>query len=205
MIKLIEPQWWVALLQALHAWMMASPQLIIWIPRLADLFVFSYPIFLIAVYAIGRIKKNVYYKKAALRVFFATIISVVVNVFIQFFVDKVRPNFVLNLLDQKTETILHRFLPSSSFPSDHAALSMGLAIAVLMRGIQKKDRLFVWFGVLFIVCSLVMSFSRITIAVHWPTDVIGWSLLGIVIVLILSNKKIYKLIDRFSGWIGKYI
>jgi membrane-associated phospholipid phosphatase len=36
------------------------------------------------------------------------------------------------LADEKTETILHKFLPSSSFPSDHAALSMAIAMGTLV-------------------------------------------------------------------------
>lgn len=173
MITLIEPVWGVTVLQFLHVWMMGNPNLIVRMPRLADVFVFSYPVFLVAVYATGWIKKNIYYKKAALLVFFSTVLSIVVNICIQFFFVKARPDVTLGLANPQTESILHKFLPPSSFPSDHAALSMGLAVATLMWGIQKRDRLFIWLGVLFVVFSLVMSVSRVTIAVHWPTDVIG--------------------------------
>jgi membrane-associated phospholipid phosphatase len=81
--------------------------------------------------------------------------SVVVNVAIQFFVDKSRPNVVLGLADLKQETVLHQFLPSGSFPSDHAAVSMSIAMISLFRGIKNKDKKFLRFGGILIIFSLV--------------------------------------------------
>lgn len=185
--------------------MNSSQNLIHWLPILADVFVFTYPVFLIWLYVTWRIKRTIYYKRASLFVFTGTFLSVCLNVFIQFFVDKTRPNFVLWLLDEKTESILHKFLPTSSFPSDHAAVSMWLAMATLFWWIKNKDRKFIWFGVVFLMFSLIMCFARITIAVHWPTDIIWWLLVGILAVTILNNKKIFSLFDKIFCWIGKII
>ena len=70
----------------------------------------------------------------------------VINIGIQFFVDKIRPNVVLGLIDLKHETILNKFMPTSSFPSDHAAITMSIAMMSLFRGIKNKDKKFLRFG-----------------------------------------------------------
>lgn len=201
MLKLIEPNWWIVFLKNLNWWMNSSQTLIHWLPILADVFVFTYPVFLILLYITWRIKRNIYYKRASLFIFTTTFLSTCLNVFIQFFVDKTRPNFVLWLIDKKTESILHTFLPTSSFPSDHAAVSMWLAMATLIWWINNKDRKFIWFGVVFLIFSLIMCFSRVTIAVHWPTDIIWWILVGILAVIMMNNKRIFSLFDRIFCWI----
>jgi membrane-associated phospholipid phosphatase len=124
-----------------------------------------------------------------------------VNIGIQFFVDKVRPNVVLWLVDLKQETVLHSFLPSASFPSDHAAVSMAIAMMSLFRGIKNNDRKFLRFGGILIIFSLITSFARVTSGVHRPTDIIWWSLVWIIVPLLLMWKPIY----RFGTWIAQRI
>lgn len=196
MFKLTEPNWWIVLVKNLNWWMNSSQSLIHWLPILSDVFVFTYPIFLVWLYVMWWIKRNSYYKKTALFIFSGTFLSICLNVFIQFFVDKTRPNFVLWLVDEKTESILHKFLPSSSFPSDHAAVSMWFAMATLFRWIKNRDRKIIWFGIIFFLFSLIMGFSRITIAVHWPTDIIWGMIVGLIVIIVLSNKKIFNLFDK---------
>jgi membrane-associated phospholipid phosphatase len=93
------------------------------IPVTADVFVFLFPILLIIIYLIGIVKGNDKIKESALWIFWSAIITSVINVLIQFFFEKLRPS-VLLFGSNDTETILHKFLPNSSFPSDHAAMSM---------------------------------------------------------------------------------
>ena len=95
MFHLTEPQWGVVLSKSLHTWMQASPFLLFWIPKCADLFVLTYPIYLLILYIYGMAKKKIYYKKAAIFIFVGAILSEVVNILAQFFVDKARPNVVL--------------------------------------------------------------------------------------------------------------
>ncbi|MFZ2150556.1 MAG: phosphatase PAP2 family protein [Candidatus Absconditicoccaceae bacterium] len=191
MIVLKEPLWGELLLKKLYYWMFANETLVWLIPFLADVFVFVYPVYLVILFICGIIKKKFYYQSSALFAFFATLISVCINIFIQFFIDKARPSVFLELSDLKAQTVLHKFLPSSSFPSDHAAVSMAFASAVFFRGVKNKDKNFIILGIIFYVFSLTMSFARVTSGVHWPTDVIAGSIIGIVVALILFNKNIF--------------
>jgi len=205
MYKIVEPQWWVNLLKSLFAWMQAS---VFWsyrIPVMADIFVFTYPVYLLALYVYWRVKKNIYYKIAALYITAGIAISFIVNIWMQFFVDKVRPNVVLWLADLKNETILNTFMPTSSFPSDHAAVTMSIAMMSLFRGIKNKDKKFLRFGGILIIFSLVTWFARVASWVHWPTDIIAGSLIWILIPLLLMRKPIYKLGTWIAEWIGKTI
>jgi hypothetical protein len=103
MFTLLEPQWGIDLLVSLNAWMMASPTLVYWIPKLADIFVFVYPVFLLVMYfwrmengkRIRDNAKNMYYKIAALWIGFSVLATVMVNVLIQYVFAKVRPNVIL--------------------------------------------------------------------------------------------------------------
>jgi len=216
MWKLVEPQWWVSLLKWLFAWMQASIFWSYWIPILADVFVFTYPVYLLILYVywmtqrlkrwnVEVLKRWMYHKIAALYIFAGTIVSIVVNIGIQFFVDKVRPNVILWLANLKNETILHKFMPSSSFPSDHAALSMGIAMMSLFRGIKNKDKKFLRFGGILIIFSLVTSFARITSWVHRPTDIIAGSVVGILVPLVLMWKPLYRFGTRIAERIGKVV
>ena len=132
MIKLVEPLWSLNLSKALFAWMQASTFLSHRMPILADVFVFSYPVYLVALYLYGMINKRISYKIAAIFIFLGTLLTTIVNIIIQFFIDKVRPDVVLGVADLKTPSILHKFLPSASFPSDHAAISMGIAFSSIV-------------------------------------------------------------------------
>lgn len=195
--------------------MMSNEYLIYWIPKLADIFVFTYPVYLLALYGYGMFSKKlkaegwklsrIYYKKSAMYIFVSMWVAILTNIVIQLIVDKARPDVLLWLIDNKTESILHKFLPAGSFPSDHAALSMAIAMATLMWWIKKKDKRYTYFSIVLFIFSIIMSMSRITAAIHWPTDIIVGILVGLWIPWILMNKKIYKILDKLFGWIGRII
>ena len=79
---------------------------------------------------------------------------------------------VLNQVEME-ETLLHEILPTSSFPSDHAVVSMAFAVGTLLWGIYGKKKFFTWSGVIFLVISLVMCVCRILTLVHWPSDIVA--------------------------------
>jgi membrane-associated phospholipid phosphatase len=138
MIKLIEPLWSVTISKSLFAWMQASAFLSHWMPILADIFVFTYPVYLVVLYVFGmaiglrRKAEGLKYKIAAIFIFFGTLLTAIVNIVIQFFIDKARPDVILGVVDLKTPSVLHKFLPTASFPSDHAAISMGIAFSSIV-------------------------------------------------------------------------
>ena len=205
MIKLVEPLWSLNLSKALFAWMQASTFLSHRMPILADVFVFSYPVYLVALYLYGMINKRISYKIAAIFIFLGTLLTTIVNIIIQFFIDKVRPDVVLGVADLKTPSILHKFLPSASFPSDHAAISMGIAFSSIVWWVKNKDKKYIRFGAILIVFSLITSFARLTSAIHWLTDIIAGSVIGILVPWILMNKKISTLVEKFGIWVGGII
>ncbi len=191
MIVLKEPLWWEMLLKNLYYRMLKNELLVWMIPLLADVFVFLYPIYLLVVFLRWTIKKKFYYQSSALFTFFTSVLSVLINIIIQFVLEKSRPNIILWLSDFKTETILHKFLPESSFPSDHAAVSMAFASAIFFRWLKNKDKKFIIWGIVFYIFSLIMSFARVTSWVHWPTDVIAGSIVWIAVAWVLFYTRIF--------------
>lgn len=209
MFTLQEPSRWINLVTTLNEYMKYHDFLLKVIPITADIFVFLFPILLVIIYIIWLFKKSDKIKESALRVFWSAIITSVINVCIQFFFTKSRPTMMLFWHEE--ETILHKFLPNSSFPSDHAAMSMGFALWLLIRWIKQKDKKYTWLWILFLIFSLIMWFSRIMVWVHRPTDIIWWFAVWIIVPLILSSNWIYRLLKRvlitpiisFQKWIWK--
>ena len=207
-ISLIEPSRWMNILnrwidiQGEYEWIASLA------PTFADIFVFAYPIFLLSIYLYAIIKKKSNIKQWAFYIFFATLIAVLINIWIQSFFYKERPIVVLNHVEAE-ETLMHGLLPPSSFPSDHAVVSMAFAMATLLWGIFNKRKFFVWSGIIFIIVSLIMTVCRILTLVHRPSDILAWLWLWIIVPLILMIRpfryalirKVINPIIRFEQWV----
>ncbi|HPC34537.1 MAG TPA: phosphatase PAP2 family protein [Candidatus Absconditabacterales bacterium] len=191
-----EPVWGYNLLLFLNEYMKYHNFLLISIPITADVFVFFYPVLLVILYLVGLFKNKDYYKESALWIFWSGVLSMLFNIVVQFFCDKVRPNILLGLEYEKIETILHKFLPQSSFPSDHVAMSMGIAVGIILWGTRNKDKKFIYMGIVFVLFSLITGVSRVMVGVHRPTDIIAGSIIGILIPVILFQKNIYKFFKK---------
>lgn len=210
--QLVEPSWWMNILQWWLDLQGKYTFLADLAPVLADVFVIAYPIFLVGIYLYALIKKKPLVKQGALYIFFATLFAVIINIWIQCFFYKERPIVVLNQVDA-WETLLHEILPTSSFPSDHAVVSMAFAIATLLWWLCNKRKLFTRSGVLFIVVSFIMTACRILTMVHRPSDIVAWLWLWILVPLLLMIRPIrYVLlrylinpIIRLEQWIVKKI
>ena len=206
-IALIEPSWWMDILQ----WWMDIQTKYEWIaslaPTFADIFVVLYPIFLISIYLYAIIKKKVQIKQWAIYILIATFVAVLINIWIQTFFYKERPIVVLNQVETE-ETLLHDILPTSSFPSDHAVVSMAFAVATLLWWIYNRKKFFIRSGVIFIIVSLIMTLCRILTLVHRPSDILAWLWIWILVPLILMIRPIrYAMlryvinpIIRFEQW-----
>lgn len=207
-IQLIEPSRWMDILnrwidiQSKYEWIANLA------PTFADIFVFTYPVFLILIYLYAIIKKKTNIKQWALYILFATIIAVLINIWIQCFFYKERPIVVLNQPETK-ETFMHDFLPPSSFPSDHAIVSMAVAMATLLRWLYNKRKFFTRSWIIFIIISIVMTLCRILTLVHRPSDIFAWLALWALVPSLLMIRPIrYTLIRniinpiiRFEQWI----
>lgn len=207
-IALIEPSWGMDILQW---WIdIQGKYTFIWdiAPICADIFVVAYPIFLISIYLYAIIKKKSLVKQGAIYIFFVTLIAVLVNIWVQTFFLKERPIVVLNHVEAE-ETLLHEILPTSSFPSDHAVVSMAFAMATLLWWLYNKKKFFVRSWMVFIVVSLIMTVCRVLTLVHRPSDIVAWLWLWILVSLLLMVRPfryailryLVNPIIRFEQWI----
>lgn len=205
MIELIEPMWGQELLLWMHQ-VMQYPFFFDRLPVVADAFVFVYPVYLVVLYGYGMFQgykgsmvQSFALKESAVWIFVAAMASTVFNMLVQVFLIKDRPDVVLDLLYQKREDlILYDYLPEASFPSDHATMSMAIAVATLLYGLRYKKKWYIYFSVFLFAISLIMGYARISIGIHWPTDVIGGYMVGIAVPVILFLPKIY-------AWVKKWV
>src|SRR3989344_3733858 len=76
---------------------------------------------------------------------------------------------------QHIEALVNRPPTSGAFPSAHAATAFALAMVVFLH--QKK------LGIMTLVIAGIISWLRVVGKVHYPIDVFGGALLGLVIGL----------------------
>ena len=195
-IELIEPNWWLNLIE----WGVWLQEKYIWIssiaPILADVFVIIYPIFLVLVYIYAIIKKKEILKQWALYIFFATFFAVLINIWVQCFFYKERPIVTLNQVDA-WETLLHEILPVSSFPSDHAVVSMSFAMATLIWWIYSRKKFCIRSWVLLLLISFIMTSCRVLTLVHRPSDILAWLCLWLFVLLLLVIRPIRYALLRY--------
>ncbi len=120
------------------------------------------------------------------------LIVVIVSSLIKIIAGRTRP-FVLNLytLPMLAGTVAQ----NTSFPSSHAAVSFS-ALPIL-------DREFPYFRVVWFGFALLVAFSRVYFALHYPSDVLTGAILGyyisFAIVRIEEKYKISKnLLERWQ-------
>ncbi|NLO48610.1 MAG: phosphatase PAP2 family protein [Clostridiales bacterium] len=111
-----------------------------------------------------------------------TLCYVLNDFIIKSLIQRPRPFLYIDELD----VLLKRFSASSSwsFPSGHACSSFASAFA-LYRGFGKK-------GALFYIPAVLISFSRVYVGVHHPSDVVCGAIVGTI-----GSAVIVFLIGRF--------
>lgn len=180
----------LAVFSYLHAWADVSPVL--------DAIVFfcaAYLVYAMAL-AVGIWQGYIYFfgmsegKGNARRLLsLATIGTIVSRIVIaepvRVLVSRARPYETLALSHQLIEHALGR-----SFPSGHTTVAFAIAAAVYTR-----HRLA---GVVLILAAGVVGASRVIAGVHWPTDIIGGAVVGVVGVWIA--RKIMSRSPEFFIW-----
>ncbi|WP_370413993.1 phosphatase PAP2 family protein [Streptomyces fradiae] len=100
-------------------------------------------------------------------------IALLVNIPIRGFVERPRP-----FKDHQGLEVLVPGKTDFSFVSDHATLTMALAVGVFIAHRR--------FGLLAIGLALAEGFCRVYMGVHYPTDVLGGLALGTAVALLLA-------------------
>jgi undecaprenyl-diphosphatase len=82
-----------------------------------------------------------------------------------------------------------------SYPSGHLILTPALYFTIAL--LLWRARRWRWPFVVAFALVLVMSYSRLYLAVHWPTDLIGGALIGVV--WLVGTWKSFMLHERRAG------
>jgi undecaprenyl-diphosphatase len=120
-------------------------------------------------------------RNAALCAFYAALLGLAINLTITRFYYHPRP-FMLNL-----GHALLAHSPETSFPSDHATLSLTIALSLLFSGERIS-------GALFLVYGLATGFARVYCGIHFPLDIAGS-----ILVSVAASWVIHTLRHRLTG------
>lgn len=111
--------------------------------------------------------------------------ALLVNVFLKNIVARTRPYEVIDGL-----TRLVGEQSDFSFPSGHTSSAFSVAVVMFML-MPKK------YGVPALIVATLIAYSRLYVGVHYPSDVIGGLIIGILASVICV--AIYKKIEKHNG------
>lgn len=170
---------------------------IIWniVYLMSDLPIFIIPIFLIWFWFYNR--KNILVKNKLLFIFYSCVVAISVSMLIQQFINLDRPE---ESIKNAWKLILDH-IQDSSFPSDHASIWIAFLTSLILFW-------FVRFWIILLPFFIIMLLSRIASGIHWPFDIIIWSIIWIFTAFIiykLQNINILKKINNFILKIANYL
>ncbi len=199
-IPISEPIRWSELMLQLNTRVNAHTITKVMVPVLADIFVFTYPVFLVVLYGVwiwkGYTRKlswGMEEKLGALGIFGSAVFATGINIVIQTITEKNRPETYIT----NKEDLLLSHLPTDPFPSDHAAVSAAIAMATLIRAAKTKNKALYRMSGFFWLATATMSFSRVAVAVHRPTDVLVGTAVGVGCASLLIWSSLRKLYERY--------
>lgn len=164
---------------------------------MADLPVFAIPVFFISFWLYYTYKKDNEKKHNLLNIFYAIWFCVIINFLIQhvYYVD--RP---MQSLQNAWRLILDH-IPNASFPSDHAGVSITFLTWIFLFWYKKTFYLLLPF-------FIGMNLSRMIWWIHWPSDILFWSLIWMFIAFIFhkfQNLNIIKKTNNFFIKIANFL
>jgi membrane-associated phospholipid phosphatase len=71
-------------------------------------------------------------------------------------------------------------------------------MATMIWWIKNRNKAIINISIILWVFSITMSVSRFVGWIHWLTDVLFWTLIGIIIPIILFKKNIYSVLNKYS-------
>lgn len=109
--------------------------------------------------------------------------GLIISSLLKWAIDRARPD----LFEHGSHTM------TASFPSGHStnAAVAYLAIAILLTKLVESVRMKLFILVAGLAVPVLVGFSRVALAVHWPTDVIGGWLIGLAWGLLVYAAATY--------------
>jgi len=169
---------------------------------LADTPIFFLPIFLIWFWLYYTYKKdttilteinltkNLLQKENLIYIFYSALLWIIISLIIQQIIHIERPETVL----EWTWKLLLKHLPDASFPSDHATVAISFLTSLFLAWYKK-----IW--LFFTPFVILMLMSRVILWVHWPLDIIVWSLVWLsssfIVFKYITKIKIINKLNRF--------
>ncbi len=179
MLTLVEPIRGKQILESLNHVVSSSHSLFQATSIASDIFVFMYPLFLIGLFLYGYKKKQIDTQYAGIQIVASVIAATAITIIIQQLIRKDRPESLPWL------QLILSHVPTISFPSDHATVSMAIAVGTYLVSGKRKaesgrpDFLYIC-SLMLLAFSLIMWIARVAVAVHRPTDIIAWWIIWII-------------------------
>lgn len=76
---------------------------------------------------------------------------------------------------------------SGSFPSGHAAFFFALATAIMFATEWRTLSRWRTWGLVFFLGAILMGFARIIAGIHWPMDILGGAVIGIISSVLVAK------------------
>lgn len=146
---------------------------------------------LVIVFLLGIVKKDKKIRRIVINTVLLTCINLILAYFIGIFYYVDRP-FVHNKVN-----LLYPHVEDASFPSDHATVTMSIAL-----GINKYNKVL---GIVLTILSIIVGFARVYVGHHYPFDIIGSYIIVFITSYIYNAKlsnKVNKIYDKVESIIA---